>query len=84
MAGYAHIPPPAHGPSGPVDFGLAIHFARPHPLRRNQLHRLTGLPEHLKQHLGLGLEQGDPVLQIGGMALELTADLQPIAQGHGP
>jgi hypothetical protein len=24
------------------------------------------------------------MLQIGGMALELTADLQPIAQGHGP
>ena len=84
MAGHVHIPPPAHGPSGPVDFGLAIHFARPHLLRRNQLHRLPGLPEHLKQHLGFGLEQGDSMLQIGGMALELTADLQPIAQEHGP
>ena len=52
------------------------------PLRRNQLHRLPGLPQHLKEHLGLGLEQGDPMLQIGGMALELTADLEPIAQEH--
>jgi len=34
----------------------------PYPLRRNQFHRLPGLPEHLKEHLGLGLEQGDPVL----------------------
>jgi len=54
------------------------------PLRRNQLHRLPGLPEHLEQHLGLGLEQGDPMLQIGGMALQLTADLKAIAQEHGP
>ena len=75
--------PPDHGPSGPVDFGLAIHFARPHPLRRNQFRRLPGLPEHLEQHLRLGLEQADPMLQIGGMALELTADLEPITQEHG-
>lgn len=61
-----------------MDFGLAIHFAYRNPLRRNQLHRLPGLPEHLKEHLGLGLEQGDPMLQIGGMALQLTADLEPI------
>ena len=53
-----------------------------HPLRRNQLHRLPGLSQHLEKHLGLGLEQGDPMLQIGGMALQLTADLQPIAQEH--
>jgi hypothetical protein len=49
---------------------------------RNQLHCLPGLPEHLEEHLGLGLEQGDPMLQIGGMALELTADLEPITQQH--
>ena len=38
-------------------------------IRHNQLHRLPRFPEHLEQHLGLGLEQGDPVLQIGGMTL---------------
>jgi hypothetical protein len=62
-----------------VNFGLAIHFAYRNPLRRNQLHRLPRLPQHLEEHLGLGLEQGGPMLQIGGMALQLTADLKAIA-----
>ena len=49
-----------------------------HLLRRNQLHRLPGLPVHLEHHLGLDLEQGNPMLQEGGLALPLTANLQPI------
>ena len=66
------------------DCGIEAWLIRAGYLRRKQLHRLPGLPQDLKQHLGLGLEQGDPMLQIGGMALQLTADLQPIAQEHGP
>ena len=53
-------------------------------LRPNQIRRLPGLAEHLKQHLGRFLEKHDQVAQIGGMALDLAADLQPIAQQYRP
>ena len=53
-------------------------------LRADQIRRLPRLAEHLKQHLGRFLEQLDPVAQIGGMAFDLAADLQPIAQQHRP
>jgi len=52
--------------------------------RTDQIRRHPRLAEHLKQHLGRFLEQLDPVPEIGGMALDLAADLQPIAQQHRP
>ncbi len=53
-------------------------------LRTDQIRRLPRLAEHLEQHLGRFLEQLDPVPEIGGMALDLAADLQPIPQQHRP
>jgi hypothetical protein len=52
--------------------------------RTDQIRRLPRFAEHLKQHLGRLLEQLDPVAEIGGMALDLAADLQPITQQHRP
>jgi hypothetical protein len=52
--------------------------------RTNQIRRLPCLTEHLEQHLGRFLEQLDPVAEIGGMALDFAADLQPITQQHRP
>ena len=74
--------PCTHAPAGQCASIPLPSQRLPYPLRRNQLHRLPGLYQHLEEHLGLGLEQGDPMLQIGGMALQLTADLEPIAKEH--
>ncbi len=52
--------------------------------RTDQIGRQPRLAEHLKQHLGRFPEQLDPVTEIGGMALDLAADLQPITQQHRP
>jgi len=64
--------------------GLAVRHQLPSNLRKNQIHRLPRLAEHLKQHLRRFLEKLDPVAEIGGMALDLAADLQPITQQHCP
>lgn len=53
-------------------------------LLTDQIRRLPCLAEHLKEHLRRLLQQLDPVTEIGGMALDLAADLQPIAQKHRP
>lgn len=75
--------PCTHAPAGQWP-SISLPSRRlPYPLRRNQRHRLPGLPQDLEEHLGLGLEQGDSMLHIGGMALELSADLEPIAEEHG-
>jgi len=53
-------------------------------LRTDQIRSLPRLAEHLKQHLWRFPEQLDPVVEIGGMALDLAADLQTIAKQQGP
>lgn len=63
---------------------MALKFHVTSDLRADQIRRLPRLAEHLKQHLLRFLEQLDPVTEIGGMALDLTADLQPIAQQQRP
>jgi len=63
---------------------LAKLLQLPRHLRTDQTHRLPRLAEYLKQHLRRFLEQLDPVAEIGGIAFDLAADLQPIAQQHRP
>jgi hypothetical protein len=53
-------------------------------LRADQICRLSYLAEYLKQHLGRLPEKPHSVAQIGGMALDLTDDLQLITQQHSP
>ena len=65
-----------------MGFALRLEIFR--PFRTNQIRRLPRLTEHLEEHLGRFLEQLDPVTEIGGVALDLAADLQPIAQQHRP
>ena len=47
-------------------------------LRTYQIRCLPRLIEQLKHHHGQFLEQLGSVAEMGGMALDLTADLQPI------
>ncbi len=49
----------------------------------DQIRSPAGLAQHLKQHPGGFPQQLDPVAQIGRMALDLAAHLQPLAQQHG-
>ena len=56
----------------------------PRRLRTDQIRRLPRFAEHLEQPLWRFLEQLDPVTEIGGMALDLAADLQPIPQQYRP
>lgn len=53
-------------------------------LRTDQIRRVPRLAEHLKQNPGRFIEQLVPMSEIGAMAFNLTADLQPITQQHRP
>jgi len=75
---------PEPPPQPSADKGLAVGLRLPRHPRADQIRRLPSLAEHLKQHPGRLLEQLDPVAQIGGMALDLAADLQPITQQDRP
>jgi hypothetical protein len=53
-------------------------------LGRDQIRRFAGIAEHLKQDARAALaEHLGPLLQIGGVVLQLAADLQPVADQHG-